>query len=353
MAVCTSPSVPSQEQNTSTSTQPVPTAPSVPSQEQKTIAPTQPVPSQEQKTTASTQPVPSELPLPKQEQNVEPAIQTGPYGIKLCSAEQYEKICSEEGGQLYEVCPQKMRKRRALVICNEKFDNPNLRERRGAKFDVDGMQKLLEGLGYEVEQKTNLTAKEMRDTMKTFAAHEDHRASDSTFLVFMSHGMRDVICGTDTKQNETGEEEINVLKTDEIFTIFNNENCPALRDKPKIIIIQACRGRQSSTVLVSDGPCAPQNADKEDLEDDAPRKIQREHDFICFCSTTPDTVSWRDPRKGSLFILRLIEHMKEDAHRYSIEDIFRNVQRSFKDNVQMPTQERKTLLKKFYLFPGH
>ncbi|XP_068121863.1 caspase-1-A-like [Hyperolius riggenbachi] len=311
------------------------------------------VPSQEQHVSTSTEPAPSELLLPTQEQKVEPTIETGPYGIKLCSTELYEKICSEECGKLYEVCPQETRKRRALVICNKKFDHPDLGERRGAEFDVDGMQKLLEGLGYEVEQKTNLTVEEMRDTMKTFAAHEDHKASDSTFLVFMSHGMRDVICGTDMKLNETERKEINVLKTDEIFTTFNNENCPALRDKPKIILIQACRGCEHSRVLVNDGPCAPQNDDKENLEDDRMRWMHKECDFICFCSTTPDTVSKRDPDKGSLFILSLIKNIKENAHRWPIEDIFKEVQRSFENRAQMPTVERNTLLKKFYLFPGH
>lgn len=80
----------------------------------------------------------------------------------------------------------------------------------------------------------------METALRHFAARQEHRSSDSTFLVFMSHGDLDGICGT--KHNE---EEPDILHDDTIFQIFNNRNCCSLRDKPKIIIIQACRGSES------------------------------------------------------------------------------------------------------------
>ncbi|XP_077336788.1 caspase-1-A-like [Lithobates pipiens] len=315
--------------------------------------PAPPLSKQETKVEPPSQKTPSESSLPKQEQNVKPPSQTTINGITLCSKEEYERISTEERDHIYSIKPREERTRLALIICNDKFKHFNLRN--GAECDVDGMEKLLEGLGYQVVKKNNLTVEEMRKTMKDFAAEEKHVNSDSTFLVFMSHGQRDVICGTDTQDSDKGAK--NALHVDEIFSTFNNKNCRVLRDKPKIIIIQACRGSERSLALVSDSTCAPPSDVEENLEDDAMehdamRMLQKETDFVCFCSTTPDTVSWRDPKKGSLFILRLIEHIKKDAHHYSIEDIFRDVQLSFKNKVQMPTQERKTLLKKFYLFPG-
>nr|DBA34171.1 TPA: hypothetical protein GDO54_001758 [Pyxicephalus adspersus] len=253
---------------------------------------------------------------------------------------------------IYSILSREKRTRLALIICNVHFTH--LDKRSGAKHDVDGMEKLLEGLGYRVRTRTNLTAEDMLETINSFAREKEHETSDSTFLVFSSHGLKDVICGTDTevtKNENSGQEEVkNVLPVDKIFHILNNQNCPALRDKPKAIIIQACRGHDNGKVWVNDS--ALPSVVQENLEADSMRKIQRESDFICFYSTTPDTVSVRDPQNGSLFILRLIEHMKNDAYRYSVEKIFRNVQLSFKDQVQMPTLERTTLLKKFYLFPG-
>lgn len=79
----------------------------------------------------------------------------------------------------------------------------------------------------------------MKVELKHFAARPEHRFSDSTFLVFMSHGILDGICGTKHR-----EEEPDVLHDDTIFQIFNNRNCRNLKDKPKVIIMQACRGSE-------------------------------------------------------------------------------------------------------------
>lgn len=73
-----------------------------------------------------------------------------------------------------------------------------------------------------------------------FAARQEHQSSDSTILVFMSHGILEGICGTKHREGEP-----DILPDDTIFQIFNNRNCQSLRDKPKVIIMQACRGSES------------------------------------------------------------------------------------------------------------
>ncbi|XP_066455875.1 caspase-1-B-like isoform X2 [Eleutherodactylus coqui] len=268
-------------------------------------------------------------------------------GITLCSEAEYQEITTKET-ERYPIYDIANRKRWALIICNINFEDEAIKERKGADIDLKEMTKLLEGLGYNVRSESNLTAEEMRSTMKSFAAHTDHSQSDSTFLVFMSHGEKNIIYGTDVKKDVT-----RGLHVDEIFNMFNNKNCPGLRDKPKMILIQACRGNERSRVLVSDGAQQPANIKHEDLEADAVWLMHKESDFICFYSTTPDTVSYRDPAKGSLFIQSLIDFMKKDAHNSSIEDIFRKVRYSFRNDIQMPTLDRTTSLKKFFLFPGY
>lgn len=73
--------------------------------------------------------------------------------------------------------------------------------------------------------------------LKAFAARPEHKSSDSTFLVLMSHGIQAGICG-----KKYSEEVPDVLEVNTVFQILNTLNCPSLKDKPKVIIIQACRG---------------------------------------------------------------------------------------------------------------
>ncbi|NP_001081223.1 caspase-1-A [Xenopus laevis] len=296
---------------------------------------------------------PPMAPVPIQEHNADTIKNKDIKGVIPCSAEEFKKIQDTQGDKIYDVRKREGRKGLALIICNEKFENLN--ERHGAKVDLDGMTKLLNELGYQVHPHTNLTKTEMVKVMKEFAAQEEHADSDSTFIVLMSHGDRQGVCGTDSKktEKEKGQYEVtNLLEIDEIFSTFNNVNCSKLRNKPKVIIIQACRGENKGGLLVRDDVASPP------LEDDGLHFVQREADFICFCSSTPDTVSWRDPTKGSVFITHLIEKMNEYAHCQPLGDIFLEVQSLFKDKCpnsrsQMPTQERCTLTKKFYLFPGY
>uniref|UniRef100_A0A2K5QA47 Caspase 1 n=1 Tax=Cebus imitator TaxID=2715852 RepID=A0A2K5QA47_CEBIM len=223
--------------------------------------------------------------------------------IKLCSPKEAERIQKEQLGEIYPTMNESSRTRVALIICNEEFDS--LPRRTGAEVDIIGMSMLLKNLGYSVDVKKDLTASEMTTELEAFAHRPEHKTSDSTFLVFMSHGIREGICG-----KKYSEQVPDILQVNEIFRNLNTRNCPSLKDKPKVIIIQACRG---------------------------------------------DNVSWRHPTKGSVFIMRLIEHLQEYACSCDVEEIFRKVRLSFEQTagrVQMPTTERVTLTRRFYLFPG-
>ncbi|KAM9079878.1 inactive caspase-12-like [Megaptera novaeangliae] len=67
-------------------------------------------------------------------------------------------------------------------------------------------------------------------------------------------------------------------------------------------------------------------------------------------------VSWILYTNGSLFISQLIYYFNEYSWCYHLEEIFRKVQHSFETpNVltQMPTIERLSMIRYFYLFPGN
>ncbi|XP_030330656.1 caspase-1-like isoform X2 [Strigops habroptila] len=90
------------------------------------------------------------------------AIQ-GQQWIRQCSLSEYQHIRATEGDQIYPLyLPREVRTRRALLICNIDFEH--LSRRNGAEVDVQGMTKLLEGLGYAVDIHHNLSSEIAKST---------------------------------------------------------------------------------------------------------------------------------------------------------------------------------------------
>uniref|UniRef100_A0A8D0BP13 Caspase-1 n=1 Tax=Salvator merianae TaxID=96440 RepID=A0A8D0BP13_SALMN len=269
-------------------------------------------------------------------------------GITLCPPNRLQEIQRKEGGEIYPIKDPNARSRLALIICNIEFES--LLRREGAEVDLKEMTLLLEGLGYKVETETNLSSEDMTQCLKNFAAREEHKNSDSTFVVLMSHGIQAGLCGVKCRDGSS-----DILTMDTVVATFNNWNCQGLRGKPKVIIIQACRGENKGYFFASDSVSPiPGQQSPEALVEDALKKLPKESDFLCLYSTTPDNVSWRSPEKGSLFIIKLIENIKQHAWNCNLEEIFRKVLQYFENNPdQMPSKDRTTLTKKFYLFPGH
>ncbi|KAG5837660.1 hypothetical protein ANANG_G00241800 [Anguilla anguilla] len=200
-------------------------------------------------------------------------------------------LLEKEAGSIYVPKPKGQRRRLALLINNVQFDHPPLL-RRGAERDKENMEKLLNGLDYTVDEHSNLSAQAIDEAVKKFSQREEHSQSDSAFVVIMSHGKRDVICGVHYNPNEP---EKDLFSIDNIFRHLNNQNCPALRD----------------------------------------------------------TKSYRSPETGTLFIQKLVETINTHAHKDHIVELFRKVMKQFEDSKwQMPSGDRWTLINKFYLFPG-
>ncbi|XP_074498304.1 caspase a-like isoform X5 [Sebastes fasciatus] len=261
--------------------------------------------------------------------------------------------------EVYPAAEKSIRNRVALLITNITFTDKRS-NRNGAEKDEEDMEKLLTGLGYEVVKYTNLTGKEIDDAVIRFSKHPKLRETDSVVVVIMSHGKLGAVLGI----NWTKEKSDDVFPINNLHKHLGTENCPALLHKPKIIIIQACRGEDKGSVLVKDGAdqdvaCDDvlQPDDMDDIEDDALEFVNKEKDFISLLSCTPDTVSYRDTVNGSLLIQYIVDVFFTFAHKEEIEKLFKKVMRRFEDfsieyRRQMPTKDRVTLTKDFYFFPG-
>lgn len=72
----------------------------------------------------------------------------------------------------------------------------------------------------------------MVQKLQEFSQHTGHAQGDCAIVCILSHGEEGYIFGADGKKFEL----------DAVFSLFDNTCCPNLRGKPKIFIIQACRG---------------------------------------------------------------------------------------------------------------
>ncbi|KAB0389307.1 hypothetical protein E2I00_005807, partial [Balaenoptera physalus] len=113
-----------------------------------------------------------------------------------------------------------------------------------------------------------------------------------------------------------------------IFEMFNNKNCPALQEKPKIFIIQACRGvcifipqkieRRDSGVETDDEPMDSDDGSEK-------RRLPTFSDYFIIYPTQADHVALRDPRTGSVMIKAMTEVFKQYGNKWHIADFFTKV----------------------------
>uniref|UniRef100_A0A7N4P2E1 Caspase family p20 domain-containing protein n=2 Tax=Sarcophilus harrisii TaxID=9305 RepID=A0A7N4P2E1_SARHA len=131
--------------------------------------------------------------------------------------------------------------RKAFVMCVKK-------DRPGAEKDLKLITNWLEKCKFEYTSCIDPNEAELTKELKQFrdGINGIKDGISCCLVTLMAHGGEGFI---KTKLNER-------VNLSDIFEMFNNENCPALQEKPKIFVIQACRGdrRDGGVVLTDDEP---------------------------------------------------------------------------------------------------
>uniref|UniRef100_A0A667YDS4 Caspase a n=1 Tax=Myripristis murdjan TaxID=586833 RepID=A0A667YDS4_9TELE len=226
----------------------------------------------------------------------------------------------ETSDMAYPVMPKSNRTRVALLINVRNFVNKKW-IREGSEKDDAAMAALLTALGYrvvrpETGEPMKYTGEDIDKAVKDFAQLPDLSQTDSVFVVIMSHGEKGAVYGSRGKAVNPDD----LFPIDNIFEYLNAKNCPALEDKPKVIIINACRGGDSLIFVIETNPGKCLSRSMKLIEDDI--KVHIEKDFIAFLSCTPGNVSWRDPLFGSPFIRYLVEVFNTFSHKDHLEELF-------------------------------
>ncbi|XP_052081364.1 caspase-2-like [Mytilus californianus] len=201
-----------------------------------------------------------------------------------------------------------------LIINNIHFRNH--KHRPGAEQDRDKLKAMFEDFGFEVDVKEDQTAMQVEELLSQFSLLQDLYRVDSLIVVLMSHGNDEFILGSDCQRLNV----INLIKK------FNADYCPAMMGKPKMFIVNACRGDDvdCNPILGSTQPCY----DKTET-DSGPTSLDRKQpansDLLIAYSTFPGYVSFRDEEQGSWFIQCLEEVFRESASDEHVMDMLTQV----------------------------
>ena len=176
-----------------------------------------------------------------------------------------------------------------MIINNFRFQN-EADNRKGSEHDVNELDDLFQQLSFTVDVRENLKRDEMQRVVIEYA-NIDHTQYCAFVMIVMSHGSnRDVIYGVDGRY----------VTLEAIMSEFQATNCPSLDGKPKVFIIQACRGSNDNLPLPSEA-CV----DRFGISTDSTLPIgtcAREADFLLAFASVPGYEAKRDKNKGSFFI---------------------------------------------------
>ncbi|CAL4255171.1 unnamed protein product, partial [Meganyctiphanes norvegica] len=113
------------------------------------------------------------------------------------------------------------------------------------KKDVANLSELFTQMGYKVpKQHIDMTEKQTFKAISEFTKDPELKDVDSCIIVIMSHGDKEGFYTKDHKR----------ISIDYVIHKFSNTNCPLLKDKPKIFILQFCRGSEvDEGVVIYDG----------------------------------------------------------------------------------------------------
>ncbi|KAK2495381.1 hypothetical protein MC885_011316 [Smutsia gigantea] len=132
--------------------------------------------------------------------------------------------------------------RLALTLCVTKA-------REGSEEDLEALKRMFHQLKFESTIKKDPTAQQFQEELDKFQQDMDAREDfiSCAFVVLMAHGKEGLLKGEDGK----------MVELENLFNVLNNKNCRALRAKPKVYIVQACRGggdKAKRSLCASPGP---------------------------------------------------------------------------------------------------
>ncbi|KAL4716439.1 hypothetical protein ACJJTC_015867 [Scirpophaga incertulas] len=203
--------------------------------------------------------------------------------------------------------------KKLLLIFNQK-NIIGKKERLGTAKDVEELEKTFKPLGFDVEVENDLTKSEIIARLLKFS-EKDYTDYGCVAVTVLTHGSDDgLLYAKDIQYNEQ-----------DIIKFFKVDMTPSLLTKPKLLIVQACRGTDNiKGVMVrqSSGKIQKDNADEADHY-----TLPVESDMLFLHSSYMGKPSHRDETHGSWFIQALCRNINKYASKLDFESIMTEVKR--------------------------
>lgn len=192
----------------------------------------------------------------------------------------------------------------ALIFNHERFFwHLTLPDRQGTNADRDNLIRRLSDLGFEVKSFNNLKAEELLLQIHE-ASTSSHVDADCFLCVFLSHGEGNHIYAYDAK-----------IEIQTLTGLFKGDKCKSLVGKPKIFIIQACRGNQHDVPVIPldvvDHPADMPDANVTHVDAASVYTLPAGADFLMCYSVAEGYYSHRETVNGSWYIQDLCEMLRK------------------------------------------
>ncbi len=199
------------------------------------------------------------------------------------------------------------------IISNEEWIGRPESTREGTDTDVKKIQDTFGKLGYQIlPVMKNLKAVGMSEYCNNFTKCFESGMVEvpDVFVCFiLSHGNEEGIEGVDGEH----------VQLRDLAKHLESDKCPALKGKPKLFFVQACRGRGHPDEVKFD-LTHPQGEDKI-VVDGTISAIPPGADFLFGYSTVRDNVSLRKTISGSFYIHILCDAIDKYHDNLSLNDI--------------------------------
>ncbi|XP_068583034.1 caspase-6-like [Cebidichthys violaceus] len=222
----------------------------------------------------------------------------------------------------------------ALVFNQERFFwRLGLNDRHGTNADRYNLEKRLKELNFEVRAYDNCKQVEVLDKISE-AAEDNHSEADCFLLVFLSHGENDHVYTYDGK-----------ISIQNITSLFKGDKCKSLVGKPKIFILQACRGdKHDDPVTACD---AVDNEVNEVVVDaSAVYTLPAGADFIMCYSVAEGYYSHRETINGSWYVQDLCELLQKYGDSLEFTELLTLVNRKVSMRSVGNSSDRNAIGKK-------